>query len=365
MKQTLVVLILGVMACTGGEGPAGPAGPEGPAGPAGDNGPAGTNGTNGTNGSDGADGQLRIYGDGTAGAVTITADTDWTTSPPPNDNYQFTNFTIAAGVTLHVWSGTVIRCTGTCTNNGTVAVSYGAVGGVMCMNAGVGAAEVVEPAPDVFGFVAGMGEVTATNTPAFGGVGYGPNLGITQAVTNVGLEGGGGGAGNGGGGGGTLTVLAQTSVVNATGATIVASGQDADMTTGCQQGGGGGGGGGIVILASKGSVTQAGTIDVHGGAGGPEGTFWAAGGGGAGGIVHLFAPAVTHTGTETLTAGAQGTGTATLTANPRGAGSSGGSSGGAPGVGANVTATNTIAATAAATAGHSFTSLVDPTALFY
>ena len=25
-----------------------------------------------------------------AGAVTISADTDWTANPPPNDNYQFT-----------------------------------------------------------------------------------------------------------------------------------------------------------------------------------------------------------------------------------------------------------------------------------
>jgi hypothetical protein len=54
------------------------------------------------NGSDGADGQLRIYGDGTAGAVTITADTDWTATPPANDNVQFTDFTVAAGATLAV-----------------------------------------------------------------------------------------------------------------------------------------------------------------------------------------------------------------------------------------------------------------------
>jgi len=119
-----------------------------------------------------------------------------------------------------------------------------------------------------------------------------------------------------------------------------------------------------VILASKGTITQAGLIDVHGGAGGPEGTFFAPGGGGAGGIVHLFAPEITHTGTETLTAGAQGTGIAAITANPRGAGGSGGSSGGSPGVGAQITAANAITINAAPGAGHAFTSLLDPTALF-
>jgi len=50
-------------------------------------------------------------------------------------------------------------------------------------------------------------------------------------VTNVGIIGGGGGAGNGGAGGGTLTMLAQTAVVNAPSATIEATGQDADLTT--------------------------------------------------------------------------------------------------------------------------------------
>jgi hypothetical protein len=297
--------------------------------------------------------------------VTITADTDWTATPPANDNFQFTDFTVAEGATLAVWSGTVIRCTGTCTNNGTILVSYGSPGGFECMQQGVGVYDVVDPAADVFGFTAGLGEVTSTNVAAGGGVGYGPNANVAETIINVDLNGGGGGAGNGGGGGGALTILAKTAVVNAAGATIAASGQDADATTGCQQGGGGGGGGGIVILASKAQVTQAGTIDVHGGAGGPEGTFFAPGGGGAGGIVHLFAPTVTHTGTETLTAGAQGSGSTTMTATVRGAGASGGASGGSPGAGATVTATNTITINGAATVGHSFTSQLDPTALFY
>src|SRR5690242_15139095 len=342
MKQTLLVLVLGLAACTGSEGPAGPAGPDGPEGPAGSAGPQGPagpaggqgpqgdpgmTGSAGADGSDGADGQLRIYGDGTAGAVTISADTDWTTTPPANDNYQFTNFTVAAGATLAVFSGTVIRCTGTCTIDGTIQVTYGAAGGIECMNQGVGLARVVEPGPDSLGLVAGFGEASASGQSAFGGIGYGPAVTTAEQIVNVAYNGGGGGAGNGGQGGGALTVLGAVAVVNAATGSIVASGQTADATLGCAQGGGGGGGGGVVILASKGAVTNAGSIDVSGGGGGPSSAFFAPGGGGAGGIVHLFAPTVTNTGTANVAVGAPGTGTGTLTESPRCAGGAGGSSG--------------------------------------
>ena len=200
MKRLVVVAILSVAACAGSDGAVGPAGPEGPAGSAGDPGPQGpqgpqgepgmdgadgsngANGSDGMNGSDGADGQLRIYGDGTAGTVTISTDTDWTATPPPNDNYQFTNLTVAAGATLAVFSGTVIRCTGTCTINGTIQGSYGAPGGIECMNPGVGLAHVVDPGPDALGLVAGFGEASPAGTSAYGGIGYGPNASLAEQI---------------------------------------------------------------------------------------------------------------------------------------------------------------------------------------
>ncbi|MEO8845393.1 MAG: hypothetical protein ABI591_15470 [Kofleriaceae bacterium] len=159
--------------------------------------------------------------------------------------------------------------------------------------------------------------------------------------------------------------------MNAVTGMITARGGDATDTTGCGSqaaalgGGGGGGGGGIVILASKLSIAQSGTIDVTGGAGGPSSASFAPGGGGSGGIVHLLAPAITHTGSETLVAGVQGTVTTAVSTNPRGAGSSGGSTGGLPGVGAGLDTTNAIIAGTAGTAGQSASSLLDPSALFY
>src|SRR6185436_15592993 len=87
----------------------------------------GTNGTNGMDGAAGGDGQLRIFGDGSAGAKTVAADEVWTGLTAPT-NPQFTDVTINAGTTLTVQSGTVIRCTGTFTNNGMIVVSVAAAG---------------------------------------------------------------------------------------------------------------------------------------------------------------------------------------------------------------------------------------------
>jgi hypothetical protein len=52
---------------------------------------------------------LRIYGNGAAGAKTVSANENWNTTPP--DDLQFTELTVDAGQTLTVPSGTVIRCT--------------------------------------------------------------------------------------------------------------------------------------------------------------------------------------------------------------------------------------------------------------
>jgi hypothetical protein len=75
--------------------------------------------TPGPPGPPGTDGQLRIYGDGSAGGVKVSATTDLLTLVP-NGNFQFDNLTVDATATLNVPSGTVIRCTGTFTDNGSI-----------------------------------------------------------------------------------------------------------------------------------------------------------------------------------------------------------------------------------------------------
>src|SRR5262245_20628358 len=92
-----------------------------------DFGAVGAPGTDGADGADGADGQLRIYGDGSAGAKTVAADETWVAAAAPT-NPQFADVTINSGATLTVQSGTVIRCTGTFTNNGMIVVSVAAPG---------------------------------------------------------------------------------------------------------------------------------------------------------------------------------------------------------------------------------------------
>ena len=79
-------------------------------------------------GAAGADGRLSVYGDGSAGEVALTVDTDFRTTPPANNNFQYVNFTVGNGVTLTVASGTTIRCTGTFINYGTIIVAGGAEG---------------------------------------------------------------------------------------------------------------------------------------------------------------------------------------------------------------------------------------------
>src|SRR4029079_14004030 len=95
------------------EGALGPVGPLGPSGPAGMQGTAG---------------ELRVYGDGSTGALTR--------EPAPSSDessLQFTDFTIPTGVYVFVGSGTVIRCTGSFTNNGTLLVGDGAEGSRCCV----------------------------------------------------------------------------------------------------------------------------------------------------------------------------------------------------------------------------------------
>jgi hypothetical protein len=108
----------GEQGATGSQGPQGeqgPAGPEGPAGPQGEQGPAG------------ADGQLRIYGDGSAGSLTITDEVDWCDDPPAVT--MFEDLTIEETGYITAPSGMIIRCRGTFTLRGTIFTYGGASGG--------------------------------------------------------------------------------------------------------------------------------------------------------------------------------------------------------------------------------------------
>lgn len=75
---------------------------------------------------EGASSGSSAYGNGSSGALAISSSQDWTDAggdAPANEALQFTDITIGSGQTLTLPSGTVIRRTGTFTNNGTLAVA--------------------------------------------------------------------------------------------------------------------------------------------------------------------------------------------------------------------------------------------------
>jgi hypothetical protein len=258
----------------------------GPQGPAGTN---GANGTNGSNGSNGTDGSLRIFGDGSAGNVSVS-----TSSFLSDPNQQYQNLVIDSGVIWGVPSGTVIRSMGSVTINGFISVAATGSGGPARRPATQGHAKSPAGDPDV-----------GSNADfVFGGIG---GVGLLNSEARVLLRsnylGGGSGSGpfgfDGGHGGGSLTILAKDGISISGSGVILADGQEEFF------GGYGGGGGGIVVLASSGSITNSGTISVTGGDGAPSNATFAAGGGGGGGIVHMLAPSITS-GTVVVTRGSVG-----------------------------------------------------------
>ena len=190
----------------GAAGSPGAPGQPGDPGPAGAAGSPGAGGTPGLNGAPGADGQLRIYGDGAAGSRTIAADMSLDDPSP-----LYVDFIVEPGVTLEVPSGTVLRCSGTFRNGGTIVVGNGAAAG------GVGGA----PAhPGVSRGSPGVGTLGGSDAFLIGGSG-GVGLTIAQARTLLapGVVAGGAGAGaaidqRGNAGGGSLVVLARGEVAN-------------------------------------------------------------------------------------------------------------------------------------------------------
>lgn len=327
-------------------------------------GPVGPAGATGATGPAGADGQLRVYGNGSAGAGQFTT-TDAFVTNPLN---MYTDVTIASGTTLFVASGAEIRCTGSFINNGTIRVEAIAEHGSMRFSGSRPVAPSYHPPhPGVSSRVPASGEVGDESTLCLGGDGgLGVSFGEAFSFIRPGAYGGGGGAGAlgingsgvGGRGGGTLVVLCNGPVIN--NGSIIADGEDPAMPVG-------GGGGGIVVLASRSSVTlgSSSTISVEGGRGGNGTSNTGPSGGGGGGIVHLLAPVVTAAKENVSVLGGDPGTAGTTTDTVRTGGHGGGACGGNGGAGGRLGSFSTILSPPeAGSKGHFLSSTLDPTSLF-
>jgi len=283
-------LLIGLYVACGTQMPGGNL--QGPPGALGLPGPAGPMGVPGPAGPAGMDALSLVYGNSSAGARILSVDEDWQDTPPTN--LMFTDFTVSAGVTLDIPSGTVIRCSGTFTNNGIIRVRFaGASGGNPSGTpSGMVQPELALPHPGVGRAGAGIPEFGDDTQFRLGGSGGNGLLSMQgRFLLHPGTFGGGGGFGTfafgGGSGGESLRVLARTAILNSDTGEI-----RADGSAGLQ--GSGGGGGGIIILASMGSVTNNGTLSAVGGNGGPSNNTTGPGGGGGGGIINFLAPVINH-----------------------------------------------------------------------
>lgn len=358
----------------GGLGPQGPKGDTGAQGPQGlqgiqgQQGIQGSQGPQGQQGPAGVDGSLRIYGDGSAGDLSITStNPNWNTTPPnSSNNLQFENFSISSSRTLVVPSGTVIRCNNICTINGIISVIVGANGGKLVSTSGSTTENVPGYRAPVLGLGStfpGAGEVGTSALARLGGNG---GIGIASAFAasqflHPGPHAAGSGMGSlnfvGGGGGGSITILAKNGIVIGATGRINASGSGGGI-------GGGGGAGGFVILASQGSIQNNGQINALGGNGGNASTFQGNGGGGTGGVVHMLAPSIVG-GTVDVSGGQGAANEEIISQTIRIGGGGGGALAGTAGAGAGIPAgTSTATAGGAGDPGFFIQSLVDPTALF-
>lgn len=323
----------------GSQGGLGAPGAPGAPGSGGTPGPQGDVGPQGVPGPPGIPGDLRIYGDGSAGAVVIASDVNLLDFVASNgiQTFQFTSFTVAAGATLHVPSGTQIRCSDAFVVDGTLIVDFAALGSGGSDRPEIGVASSAARN--------GRGGVVGVDSQLSGGRG---GTGLTSFEASTVLEpsflgGGGGGRGTdasvGAQGGGSLVVLAANGItVNGT---VTANGAPAGTP------GAGGGGGGIIVMASQTAINVAASaaITVIGGAGGSSSTGLGGelvevpGGGGGGGIIHFIAPALSVAGAFNLSGGAgsaAGNGFVFDGVSVN-AGGGGGGSAGAGGNGANMT----------------------------
>lgn len=286
-----------------------------------------------------------LYGDGSAGALTISTDTNWAVAAPPN--LHFSSLTIATGATLTVPSGLVVRITGSFVNNGNVVVQqWGGRGHVTYFDesepdAGAPSWQVARSVAAGKGIALSASENgmrTKSRVVDEAAAGTTKSEAVLVETVRVGIEGGGGGGGCGrgascvgGAGGGTLTVLAKLSVRNA-------GGISADGETPISRDCAGAGGGGVIILASSTSVENSGTISAKGGNGWPNGIIanCSPGGGGGGGLVHFIAPTQSGLANVVVAGGEGGSRYSPLLEASTDTGGAGGSSAGRGGGGASL-----------------------------
>jgi len=345
----------------GAQGPQGLMGPQGLPGNNGTDGAQGPQGLPGNNGADGAQGLTGpvgptgpagpagggAFGDGTAGALNITSNTNWETTFQSNTN--FTSCNIASGSTLTVPSGTVIRCTGSFTNNGTVIVQQWIDGADDSGNPSV-AGKTIRPA--------------ATGSR----ISRAYNDSILRGFLRPGFQGGsngddGNGSSNfGGSAAGTLVIRTNGTFTNA--GSFTSNGGNGGSLSNGDTAGGAGGAGGFFILVSNDTMTNSGTIQAIGGNGSNPGSAGDdhAGGGGGGGLIHLIAPnANAVAGTISVNGGTPGT---TPSGNLGAAGGAGGAMGGNGGAGGRDTGGSAIAAQPGSTGKIFRTQTSSPASLF-
>lgn len=291
-----------------------------------------------------------IFGDGSDGDVTISANTTLST------DMFYNNLTINTGVTLNT-GGFRIFVKGTLTLVGTATIARNGTSGGAGTNASgitagsAGSAGAALADGSLKGSFAGPAGKNGVNGVNAGGGGVSGNPGIagaagsntTKSLVGDGVDGKAGGDGgqsrtdgNGGAGGaagakGTTSGTIFNKVRNSIAAyqlfDVMPGGTLAQFNTAAQNGGSGSGG-------SGGSQTSAGVPGRSGGTGG------SGGGGGNAAIVSIFARIITQSGvgTPTISAnggagGAAGTTAASVDNNPSNQGTSGGSGGSSGGPG--------------------------------
>lgn len=215
---------------------------------------------------------------------------------------NYNNCTIAAGATLTMPSGSILRCNGDFINNGFVTVGEMSRGGSRVItDLSTYEIEGSSAGTSIGGFVARHGAVASTTTDTVRGASVGATSFPASALFFPGqIGGGGGGAGlarttatsaatYAGNGGGVAVILVRGNFENS--GVIAANGGDSLVA------GGGGGGGGFLVIGVKGELVNTATISARGGAGGAGGVDESAapsfavggGGGGTGGFIHYVA----------------------------------------------------------------------------
>jgi hypothetical protein len=241
----------------------------------------------------------RLYGDGSAGDLTVAAST-----PLQATNTSYHNITISAG-TLTIPSGTLLRCTGSFTLAAGAVVSIQTSPSINTLLFNPASRVLVRDGAPGIGLPPGPPDSRTSAATALIATPGGPGLGLARArgLREIGPYGGAGGPSvalenvhtTGGAGGGAAAIRCAGAVTIR--GTVRANGGEAA-------------GGGVFLAGSGQSITvqATGVIEALGGTGGAAGVFGRRGasGGGGGGLVHLVAPVVTQSGSINVSGGAGG-----------------------------------------------------------